>query len=216
MTRLLLADDHAVVRKGLIQILREAGIDAEVHEVSDGHEALAALRETTFDAVLLDISMPGKGGIEVLKQMRARGDQPPVLVLSMHSEEAYALHLIRAGAAGYLSKESAPAQLAEAIKKVLQGKRYISPEVAELLADSLSQRQAGSDEADEDDRHRQLSSREFEVFLQLAQGLGPTEIGRAMNLSAKTIASHRSRILRKMRLRTNAELTLYASRHGLI
>ncbi|WP_210394731.1 response regulator [Motiliproteus sediminis] len=214
MTHLLIADDHAVVRKGMIQILRDAGVDAEITEASDGHQALQAVREQRFDALLLDISMPGKSGIDVLKQLRAQDDHTPVLVLSMYAEEQYALRLIRAGAAGYLTKESAPDQLATAVRMVVQGKRYISPEVAELLADSLNQRQADAD--DDSNRHTQLTDREFQVFLQLARGLGPTEIGQQMNLSVKTIASYRSRILQKMGLRTNAELTLYANRNAML
>ncbi|HEY5717149.1 MAG TPA: response regulator transcription factor, partial [Motiliproteus sp.] len=214
MKHILIADDHAVVRKGMMQILQDAGLAASITEAGNGQQALQAARQKTFDAILLDISMPGKSGIEVLKQLKGENIHTPVLVLSMYSEEQYAVRLIRAGAAGYLTKESAPDLLAEAVQTVMLGKRYISPAVAELLAESLSQRSSAAPE--QETPHRQLTDREFAVFLKLAAGMGPTEIAQGMNLSVKTIASYRARILQKMGLRTNAELTLYANRNALL
>ncbi len=214
MIRILIADDHAVVRKGMIQILEESALQAQCDEAGDGHETINMIRQGNYDVLLLDIAMPGKNGVDVLKQIRQEGAKLPVLILSMYPPEQYAVRLIRAGASGYLTKESAPEQLAEAVEAVSQGRKYISSTVADLLADSLSGNQGV--EVDDNSRHQQLSDREYQVFLRLAAGQGLTEIGKEFHLSVKTIASYRSRILQKMGIKTNAEMTLYASRNELI
>ncbi len=183
-------------------------------EVSDGFAVIDRVRKNQYDVLLLDIAMPGKSGVDVLKQIRQEGCRLPVLILSMYPPEQYAVRLIRAGASGYLTKESAPDQLAEAVEAVATGRRYISPDVAGLLADSINDKP--DDQEDENSRHHRLSDREYQVFLRLATGQGLTEIGKEFFLSAKTIASYRSRILQKMGMRSNAEMTLYASRNQLI
>lgn len=213
MLRILIADDHAIVRKGMIQILEETGTVFEIEEAANGNEAIQKARDSKFDLVLLDISMPGKSGVDVLKQLKTEYPKLPVLILSMYPEEQYAVRLIKAGASGYITKESAPELLAEAVTKVSSGQKFISPSVANLLAESIT-----SDISDEDDsqQHSQLSDREYHVFLAIAAGKSQTDIAKDLSLSVKTIASYRSRILQKMHMTSNADMTLYASRNNLI
>ncbi len=210
MIRVLIADDHAIVRQGLKQILADSGCMTVVAEAQTGAEAVQKVRDLAdgIDVALLDISMPGKNGIDALKMIRDEMPRLPVLILSMYPEEQYAVRLIRAGAAGYMTKESAPQALVDAISRVASGKRYISPSVAEMLAEEVGGGNGAS-------LHAGLSDREYQILLQLASGKTVSGIAEEMNLSVKTISTYRSRILGKMRLKNNAELTHYAITHQL-
>ncbi len=209
MIKILVADDHTIVREGLKQIVGEVGDMMVADEAGNGQEALQKIREGNFDVVLLDISMPGRSGLEVLKDIRAERPKLPVLILSMHSEEQYAVRTLRAGASGYLTKASAPDELIGAIRKVSRGRKYVTASLAEKLALEL----------DADSRkppHELLSDREYQVMLMLASGKSVKEIADELCLSVKTISTYRSRILEKMNMKKNAELTLYAVQNGLV
>ncbi len=209
MIRILVADDHAIVREGLKQIL--VGVE-DMHvggEACTGKEALTKIRESNWDVVLLDISMPDKNGIDTLKQIRQERPGLPVLILSMFPEDQYAVSLLRAGAAGYLTKESAPSQLVNAIRKVAQGKKFISGTLAETLALEL-----GGDI--DKPVHESLSEREFQIFRKLAVGQTASKIAEELFISVKTVSTYRSRILQKMKMKTNADLTYYAIKSGLV
>lgn len=213
MIHVLVADDHAIVRRGLVDILSGAP-DVEVAgEAASGPEALESARVGVdgrpFDIVVLDLSMPGPSGVDVLKQLRAEQPVVPVLILSAHPEDQYAVRVLRAGAAGYLSKDSAPDDLVTAVRKVAAGGRYVSPGAAEALLLHL-------DRDPEEPVHQRLSDREFQVLRRLAQGEAVGEIADALSLSAKTVSTYRSRLLEKMGLRSNADLARYAIEHGLI
>lgn len=209
MIRILIADDHAVVREGLKRIVAE-NPDMEVAgEAAGGHEALDFAKRRECDIVLLDLAMPGKDGLETLKELRALRPGLPVLVLSVYPEEQYAVRLLRAGAAGYLTKESAPEELVAAIRKVSRGGRYVSETLAEQLAVLLG---AGADRPP----HETLSDREFRVMLMLAAGKTASQVADALCLSVKTISTYRARALRKMSMRNNAEFSFYAVKHGLL
>lgn len=203
MIRILIADDHAIIRQGLKQILDESGEMSVAAEAANGGEALHKLREGEYDVVLLDISMPGKSGIEVLKQIKEERPKLPVLILSIYPEDQYAVRLLKAGAAGYLTKESAPEELVKAVRRVAAGKKHISPAVAEMLADGI-----GSEASQAP--HEILSDREYQIFLLLAQAKTVSEIADKLALSVKTVSTYRHRILEKMHLRNNAELMHYA------
>lgn len=205
--RVLIADDHAVVRRGLKQILADVWPTVIVGEAEDAHEALRLVRQQGWDAVVLDISMPGKSGIEVLKELKQERPHLPVLVLTSHPVEQYALRVMKAGAAGYMTKESAPEHLIEAVRKVTQGGKYISPQLGEALASHLS--------ATEKSPHEILSDREYQVFRLIAAGKAVGEIASELSLSDKTISTYRARILQKLGMKTNAELIRYAIRNGL-
>ena len=209
MIRILIADDHAIVRAGLKQFL--AGeIDLEVTgEAATGDETIALARAGEFDVVLLDISMPERNGVDVLKTLRDTRPELPVLILSAFAEEQYALNLLRAGAAGYLNKEAAQSELVGAIRAVVQGRKYVSPALAQILADGVTG-DAGTAP------HAQLSRREFQIFCRLAAGQGATQIAEELFLSVKTVSTYRSRILEKMGMQSNADLTYYAVKNGLI
>ena len=209
MIRVLIADDHAVVRRGLREILQEEPGLAVVAEAADGDEALEAVRRVKLDVVVLDVTMPGRNGIETLDEIRRRRPSLPVLVLSVHPEDQFALRLLKAGAAGYLCKDSAPDELVKAIRRVAQGGKYLSPSLADRLVIQL---QAPASEP----LHGSLSAREFEVLLALASGRRAKEIAAGHNLSVKTVSTYRSRVLRKLGVESNADLTLYAVRHKLI
>lgn len=211
MIKVLIADDHAIVRRGLRQILDDSGSMTVVGEAEDGIGAVQQVRALGggVDVALLDISMPGKSGIDALKMIKDEAPRLPVLILSMYPEEQYAVRLIKAGAAGYMTKESAPQALVDAIRKVASGKKYISPSVAEMLAEELGGRNSGA-------LHTSLSDREYQVLLKLASGKTVSDIGQEMALSVKTISTYRSRILAKMRLKNNAELTHYVITHQLV
>jgi DNA-binding NarL/FixJ family response regulator len=208
MIRILIADDHAIVRHGLKQIIEESGEMRVVAEAGSGSEALRKIREIACDVVVLDISMPDMSGIDVLKQIHAERPQLPILILSIYPEDQYAMRLIKAGAAGYMTKESAPAEVVRALFRVAGGKKYISPAVAEILANDL-----GTDE--EKLPHQMLSDREYQIFLLLASAKTVSEIADDLALSVKTISTYRSRVLEKMHLNNNAELMRYAIDHHL-
>lgn len=207
--KVLIVDDHAVVRQGIKQILTEMNEPVTIGEAGNGVDAIRLLRDDNWDMVLLDIGLPGKNGIEVLKQIKSEWKKLPVLMLSMYSEDQYALRAIRAGASGYMTKESAPDALLSAISKVKNGGRYISAEVAEKLVFEI-------DEASNQLPHQSLSDREYEVLRLIASGKTVSEIAEMLSLSVKTISTYRSRILEKMRMKHNAELTHYALKHELV
>ncbi|TDX01968.1 response regulator [Dinghuibacter silviterrae] len=209
MMRILIADDHTVVRKGLRQILLEAFPSAEIEEASDAESLVREALMDRWDVVITDLSMPGRSGLDALHQLKQELPKLPILVLSIHPEEQYAIRVLRAGAAGYLSKDMASEELVGAVQRVLLGKKYISPAVAEKLASSLDL---------DDDRlpHEQLSDREFDVLKLIAVGKSITEIAQMLSLSPTTISTYRSRILTKLGLKTNADLILYALEHHLV
>lgn len=206
--KVLIVDDHAIVRAGMKQILAEHPEPIEVLEAGDGNEALRLLRAHDCDVLLLDIALPGKNGIELLGLIKAEWKKLPVLILSMYPEDQYAVRALRAGASGYMTKESAPDELLQAIHKVSAGGRYISPKVAEVLAYEL-------DSLGEKPPHTQLSNREYDVMCRIASGKTVSEIAEEMALSVKTVSTYRTRILEKMKMKHNAELTHYAVKHGL-
>jgi len=208
MIRVLLADDHAIVRNGLKEILESTGDIVVAAEATNGHEALARVRETEIDVAVVDLSMPGRSGIELIKLLKVERPKLRLLVLSMHSEEQYAVRAVRAGAAGYLTKESAADELVAAIRRIAGGGAYISPETAERLV-------LASNTGSDGPPHTQLSNREYEVFRALVDGKSVTDIAAGLNLSVKTISTHKSRILEKMGLANQADLVRYAVRHNL-
>lgn len=203
MIRILIADDHAIVRQGLREILEKIREMEIVAEFDDGDAALKWIHANDCDVVLLDISMPGKSGIEVLKQLRAEKPGLAVLILSTFSEDQYAVRLIKAGASGYLTKGCAPGAVVEAVRRVTSGKKYISAAVAEMLANELGATHIKP-------LHETLSSREYQIFMLLASAKTVTEIADILALSTKTVSTHRSRILVKMHMINNVELMHYA------
>jgi len=209
MIRILIADDHPIVRAGLRQIVLEAADMVVAAEANDGHEVLAKVRQQEFDVVLLDLTIPGLSGLDVLKQLKGEKPNLRVLILSVHPEDQYAVRVLRAGAWGYVTKASAPEQLIAAIRKVHDGRRYVSPMLAERLAEYLEPGAAVMP-------HESLSDREYQVLCLLASGKTVTEISEALALSVKTVSTYRSRILEKMGMRTNAELTHYAIQNRLV
>jgi two-component system, NarL family, invasion response regulator UvrY len=209
MIRILVADDHTVVREGIKQILSGHTDMVVEDEAANGQEVLRKVMKNSYDLILLDISMPGKSGLEILEEIRALRPKLPVLILSMHPEEQYAVRMLRAGAAGYLTKASAPEELISAIRKVSKGGKYVTASLAEKLAFELD---AGAEKP----CHEKLSSREYQVMLMLAAGQTVGEVAAALCLSAKTISTYRTRILEKMNMKKNAELTLYAVKNNLI
>lgn len=209
MIRVLLADDHAIVRAGLKEILESTGEIVVAAEASNGHEALAAAREQDFDMAVLDLSMPGRSGVDLIKLIKTERPKLRILVLSMHSEEQYAVRAVRAGASGYLTKETATEALVAAVRRIAAGGAYISPETAERLVLDASSGAEGPP-------HKRLSNREYEVFRMIIAGQSITDIAGRLNLSVKTISTHKSRILEKMGLGNQAELVRYAVEHNLI
>lgn len=209
MIRLLVADDHPVVREGLRRIVTDHPGLLVAGEAVDGDQVLSTLRRVAVDVVLLDISMPGPGFLQVLERVRAEHPRLPVLVLSVHPEDQYAVRALRAGAAGYLTKDHSPEQLVEAIRKVHRGGRFVSPSLAERLVIDLA---AGRSTAP----HEALSDREYEVLCQLGSGRSVKAISVALRLSPKTVSTYRTRLLEKMRVTGNADLVRYAAQHGLI
>jgi len=207
--KILIADDHAVVRRGLKQILAEEPNMAVFGEACNAQEVLKNVREQNWDIVILDITMPDRSGLEVLKELKNIRPKLPVLILSIHPEEQYAVRVLKAGAAGYMTKESAPEELVKAVRKVIRGSKYISPSLAEKLAFDL--------ETDsEKPLHETLSDREYQVMCMIASGKTVKEIAKELYLSVKTISAHRARILEKMKMKTNAELTHYAIKNRLV
>jgi len=209
MLRILIADDHTVVRKGLKQILLEEFPTATIEDVPDAEEMIKKIMNSKWDVVVSDMSMPGRSGLDALQQIKQIYPDLPVLILSIHPEEHYALRVLKAGASGYLSKGSASEELVKAVQTVLLGKKYISASVAEKLASSFS-----SDTAKH--AHELLSDREFDVMKLLAIGKSVSEIAEILSLSVTTISTYRARIMTKMNLKTNSDLTKYAIESNLI
>jgi DNA-binding NarL/FixJ family response regulator len=207
--RFLIADDHAIVRKGLIQLLREEFTMAEVREVTCGNAVLEEARRQLWDAILLDICMPGRSGIEILTQIRTNGIKTPILIISMYPEQQYAIRALRAGASGFLNKESANEELLAAVHKILSGRKYISSIIADKLVEELG-------EIRETPAHEVLSDREMQVLHEIASGKNVSEIARAFSLSVNTISTYRTRMLEKLNLHNNVELTRYAIDHRLV
>ncbi len=208
--RVLIVDDHAVVRRGLQQILVDEFDDLYFEEATSAEEALELLRVKEWDVVILDVSMPGRSGLDALKEIKRDRPNLPVLILSFHPEDQFATRVLKAGASGYMTKESAPEELVNAINKVLNGGKYVSAALAEQLAEDLERDAAGVL------AHKKLSDREYEVLLDLASGKTVSEIADQLSLSVKTISTYRARILEKMNLRSNADLVRYALRHDLV
>lgn len=208
MIRVVIADDHRILREGLKQLLQSAPDLTVVGEAGDGHEVLAQVRGTDFDVLLLDMSMPGKSGMELIRQVKAERPKLRVLVLSMHEEHQYAVRSIRAGASGYLTKESAALELVAAIRKVAGGGAYISAEVAEQLALASMPRAEGPP-------HTLLSDREYQAFRRLVAGAAVTQIAGDLNLSVKTVSTHKARLMEKLGVGNQAELIHYALKHRL-
>jgi two-component system invasion response regulator UvrY len=208
MINILITDDHTVVREGLKRILKEEFPEATFGEAGDGNQALEKTRSEVWDVIILDITMSGRNGLEVLKQMRAENIKTPVLILSMHPEDQYAVRVLKAGASGYLTKESASEELVTAIRRIISGRKYITLSLAEKLANDL--------EIDTDKPiHELISDREFQVLNLIASGKTVSEIAVELSLSVTTISTYRSRILEKMNMKTNAELTHYAIQKGI-
>ncbi len=208
MIRVVIADDHQILREGLKQLLEAPGDIEVVAEAGDGHGVLEHIRSKDFDVLLLDMSMPGKSGVELIKQVKAERPRLRILVLSMHEEHQYAVRAIRAGASGYLTKEGASSQLVAALRKVASGGAFISAEVAEHLALDAMPHSGGP-------LHETLSDREYEVFRLLVAGSSVSEIAERLHLSAKTVSTHKARLMEKLQVASNADLVHYAHRHRL-
>ncbi|CAN5705566.1 response regulator transcription factor [soil metagenome] len=209
MTRIVIADDHAIVREGLKRIVASAEDMDVVGEAADGNEVVRIVREQEFDVLVLDLSMPGRSGMELIKLVHAEKPKLRMLVLSMHQELQYAVRSIKSGASGYLTKESAPAQLVQAIRKIAGGGAFITPEVAEQLA-------LGAMPGSQAAPHESLSDREFQVFQQLVAGVSVTDIAGELKLSVKTVSTHKANLMQKMGLTNQSELIRYAIRNGLM
>jgi DNA-binding NarL/FixJ family response regulator len=209
MIKILIADDHPIVRQGLKQILTEEPDMGEFGEAKNSQETLDLVRKCDWDVVILDITMPGRGGLDTLKEIRTERPKLPVLILSIHPEDQYAVRALKAGAAGYMTKESAPDDLIKAIRKVLKGGKYISPSLAENLALFLER-------DDQKSPHENLSDREYQVMCMIAAGKKVKEIAESLSLSVKTISTYRARILDKMKMKSNADLIHYAIQNRLL
>ena len=209
MIRILIADDHSVVRKGLKQILLEGFPTAHIEEVPDAEEMIKKIIQFPWDVVISDLSMPGRSGLEALQQLKQINPKLPVLILSIHPEDQYALRVLKAGASGYLSKDMAPDELVNAVQRVMLGKKYITASIAEKLASVLDQDSGKA-------AHESLSDREFSVLKLLAAGKSVSEIAESLFLSVTTVSTYRSRIMAKMGMKNNADLTLYSIEHKLI
>ncbi len=203
MINILIVDDHVIVREGIKRIIDDTAGITIVAEASSGQEALDLIRKNKYDLILLDISMPGQNGLQTLKLIKKHDKNLPVLMLSMHAEQQYAMRAIKAGASGYLTKDTASTQLVKAIRKINDGRKFISQEVAELLATDLFHEQ-------EKDPHEYLSDREFEVLKLIAKGLSQKEIASDLSISHKTVSTYRSRILDKLNLQNNSDIIHYA------
>ena len=208
MIRIIIVDDHPVVRRGLKQILQEQPDVKVVGEAESAVEALKIIRTIDCDAVVLDISLPGASGVEILKQLKHEYQKLPVLILSVHPEEQYAVRVMKAGASGYLTKESAPEELVKAIRKITSGGKYISSSLAEILITDI--------DASGKPRHENLSDREFQIMRMIAQGKAIKKIAEELCLSEKTVSTYRTRLLNKMNMTTNAEIISYALKNKII
>jgi two-component system invasion response regulator UvrY len=204
-----IVDDHAIVRAGLKQFLSEMVDMRVVGEASTGREAIDLVRTTEMDVIIMDLSMPGQSGIDALAMIRAKAPDVGILILSGYPEEQYAVNLIRQGASGYLNKECEPMEIVNAIRTIALGRRYISPSVAELIAQQLDRKDGSA-------AHDLLSEREFQVFLKLAKGETAGDIAKALSLSVKTVSTYRTRLMEKMNLSSNSDLTYYALKNKLI
>jgi len=204
-----LVDDHPILRAGLRQFLSEYVDLRVVGEAASGREAIDLVRTTPLDVLVMDLSMPGQSGIDALAMIRSKAPDVGILILSGYPEEQYATNLIRQGASGYLNKECEPTEIVNAIRTIALGRRYISSSVAEMLANQLNRKEAGP-------LHEQLSEREFQVFLKLAKGETPGDIAKSLSLSVKTVSTYRTRLLEKMMLDSNSDLTYYALKNKLI
>jgi two-component system invasion response regulator UvrY len=207
--RVLVADDHAVVRRGLVQILDEVPALIVAGQAASGRQVLQAVQRGDYDVLVLDIAMPDGGGLEVLRQLESLKPDLPVLILSMYSEKQYALRALKAGAAGYLTKESAPDELIAAIQTVARGEKYVSRSLAEALAEALGRET-------EKEPHETLSDREYQVMCLLAAGKTVADIAMELSLSVKTVSTYRARLLDKLRLKSTAEIIRYALERGLV
>ena len=209
MLKILIADDHAIVREGIKQILAEIPDQVTTDEAINGQEVLQKVWNNNYDMVLLDISMPGRSGLDILKQLKSEAPALKILILSMHPEEQYAVRALKAGASGYLTKESTPLELTEAIRKVSIGKKYVSASLAETLASLM-------ETSSEKPLHETLSNREYEVMRMIASGKTVKEIADELSLSVKTISTYRTRILEKMTMKNNAQITHYTIQNRLV
>jgi DNA-binding NarL/FixJ family response regulator len=207
MNRIILADDHSFIRLGLIQILKDEYPSAEIREVSDGESLISEVSRHDWDLVISDLDMPGRSGLEALQQIKLIRPSLPVLILSIYPEDLYAVRVLKAGASGYLNKNAAPDELINAIKRISLGKKYITAEIAEKLLIQHSE---------DKEPHEFLSNREFEIFKLLSLGKTITQIAESLSLALTTVSTHRSKILEKLNLSTNSELTRYAITHHLI
>jgi two-component system, NarL family, invasion response regulator UvrY len=207
--KILIADDHMVVREGIKQVLKNLNKIVQIDEVEEGISAFEKMQKCKYDLIILDISMPGLTGLDILQTLKNRGEKANVLILSVHPEEQYALRALRLGASGYLSKGSAGAELLKAIDKILNGGKYISLNIAEKLAFDFN---------NQGDRslHERLSDREFQIMCMLAKGVSVLETADHLHISEKTVSTHRTHLLKKMGMKRNAELTLYAIKNNLI
>lgn len=209
MIKIFIADDHALFRAGVRLVLEQVPDFLVTGEVDNGDQAMARLAKDQWDVVLLDITMPGRSTLDILRKIRARQSAMRVIILTMHSDETMALRYIKAGAHGFITKDSAPSVLAEAIRRVMSGRRFLTPDLAERLLDDWN-----SDEGKLP--HETLSDREFTVLCALASGSNQSEIAQQLGLSARTISTYRSRLLLKMNMHSNADITRYAITHGLV
>jgi two-component system, NarL family, invasion response regulator UvrY len=209
MIKILIADDHVIVRKGMIQVLASAPDIQVADEASTGQEVLDKVRKRSYDAVVLDISLPGKSGLEILKQIKIEYPALPVLILSMFPEDHYAMRVLKAGGAGYITKENANTELVAAIRVISQGRKYITASLAEKLAEEM---RPDNNKLP----HQKLTDREYNILCLIAKGRSSGEIANDLSLSVKTIATYRSRLLEKMGMKSNSELTHYAAQHRLV
>jgi len=208
MIKVLMADDHAIVRKGLRLILTESSTPCQVEEAVNGQEVLKKVYDGVFDILVLDISLPDRNGLDLVREIKSVKPKLPILMLSAHPEDQYAVRALKAGVSGYLNKESAPDQLVQAIERIVAGGRYISPDLAEMLAAAVGGDIDGQP-------HESLSDREFTVLLRIGAGRSVSEIADELGLSVKTVSTYRTRILEKMNMQNNAELIRYVIDHGL-
>ena len=208
--RILIADDHAVIRRGLKQILLDEYPSAEIEEASDAEAAIKKSITGNWDVIISDLSMPGRSGLDLVQHIKQNFPKLPVLILSIHPEEQYAIRALKAGAAGYLNKEAAPEELVMAVQRVLQGRKYISASIAEKMADELDREKSNKAS------HEFLSDRELDVFKLIAGGTSVTDISEKLSLSITTVSTYRARIMNKMNMKSNADLTRYALENNLI
>ncbi len=209
--RILIADDHAIVRQGLISILRAEFLNAEIHEIDNGADAIVKAGEGIWDIILMDISMPGRNGLEALKQIRADGIKSPIIMLSMQPEDQYAIRSLKAGASGFVNKDCATSELIIAVHRALSGKKYISAAVSEKMAESFTDASSSTKLA-----YENLSDREMQVLELIASGKSLSQVAKEISLSINTISTYRARILEKLSLQNNAELTRYAMDYKLV